>query len=154
MSSTIHLLLEQAEAERDAAQVRLLQADEAARQAHAQAEQLHAYRADYRRRAPALNGAGASIELVRCHHGFVQRLDQAIEQQRGQLATLELQAAAQRDTLLEREVRVASVKKLIARRLQEAQRQLARTEQRHTDEAAQRVTRGRGSGFGALSSRH
>lgn len=154
MSSAIHLLLEQAEAERDAAQARLLQAEDAARQARAQAEQLHAYREDYRRRAPALRGAGASIELVRCHHGFVQRLDQAIEQQRGQLAVLEQQAVAQREVLLEREVRVAAVKKLLARRTHEAQRLLARVDQRQTDEAALRVALARGSGFGAFSSRH
>ncbi|MBL8346815.1 MAG: flagellar export protein FliJ, partial [Rubrivivax sp.] len=128
-SSALRTLLEQAETERDAALARMLQADEAARQARAQAEQLRAYREDYRQRSPALNGRSASIELVRCHHGFMQRLDQAIEQQRGQLARLEQQATEQREGLMEREVRVASVKKLLERRVQEAQRHAARVEQ-------------------------
>jgi flagellar FliJ protein len=153
-SSALRTLLEQAETERDAALARMLQSDEAARQARAQAEQLHAYREDYRRRAPALNGRSASIELVRCHQGFMQRLDQAIEQQRGQLARLEQQAAEQREVLLEREVRVASVKKLLERRSQEAQRQAARVEQRQTDESALRGSFTRNSEMGALMRKH
>lgn len=142
MPSTLALLLEQAENERDAALARMLQADDAARQARAQADQLHAYREDYRRRAPALNGRSASIELVRCHQGFMQRLDQAIEQQRGQLAALEQQVAALRALLHEREVRVAAVGKLIERRTHEQQRLASRSEQRATDEAAQRLSHG------------
>lgn len=144
MSSSLPLLLEQAENERDAALARMLQADDVARQARSQAEQLHAYREDYRKRAPALNGRSASIELVRCHQGFTQRLDQAIEQQRGQLVALEQQLAALRALLMEREVRVAAVKKLIERGAQEAQRHLVRAEQRHTDEAALRLSFGQG----------
>jgi flagellar FliJ protein len=139
MSSPLHALLEQAETERDAALARLLQADEAVRRARAQSEQLHSYREDYRKRAPALNGRSATIELVRCHQGFMSRLDQAIEQQRGQLAQLEQQAAERRAALLEREVRVAAVKKLLQRRHDEAGRAAARAEQRSTDEAAARL---------------
>ena len=139
MNRALHTLLEQAEIERDAALARMLQADDAVRRSRAQAEQLHAYREDYRRRAPALNGRSASIELLRCHHGFMERLDQAVERQRQQLARLEQGAADLRALLLEREVRVAAVKKLIERRAHEAQRVQARSEQRHTDEAAQRV---------------
>lgn len=153
-NAALRTLLEQAETERDAALARMLGADEAARQARAQAEQLHAYREDYRRRAPALNGGSASIELVRCHHGFMQRLDQAIEQQRGQLLRLERQASEQREVLMEREVRVASVKKLIERRTQEAQRQAARVEQRQTDESAMRGSFTRHSEMGGLMRKH
>jgi flagellar FliJ protein len=147
-------LLEQAETERDAALARTRQADEAARQARAQAEQLHAYREDYRRRAPALNGKSASIELVRCHQGFMQRLDQALDQQRGQLARIEQQATLQREVLMEREVRVASVKKLMERRAQEAQRHATRVEQRQTDESALRGSFTRHSEMGALMRKH
>ncbi|MCW5637255.1 MAG: flagellar export protein FliJ [Rubrivivax sp.] len=153
MSTALPTLLEQAENERDAALARMLQSDDAVRQGRAQAEQLHAYREDYRKRAPALHGKAASIELVRCHQGFMQRLDQAIEQQRGQLAALERQAAALREVLLEREVRVAAVKKLIERRADEAGRRATRLDQRHADEVAQRLAM-QASGFGALTRRH
>jgi flagellar FliJ protein len=147
MSSTLHTLLEQAETERDAALARMQQADEAVRQSRAQSEQLWAYREDYRRRAPALNGKSATIELMRCHHGFMQRLDQAIDHQRGQLAGIEKQAVALRELLLEREMRVAAVKKLIERRAAEAMRVAARVDQRQTDEAAQRVSYGRADAY-------
>ena len=147
MTQALQMLLEQAELERDTALARLLQADDAARQARAQSEQLHAYREDYRRRAPALNGKSAHIELVRCHQGFMQRLDQAITQQRAQLEGLEQQAAALRAALLEREVRVAAVRKLIERRGQEQQRRSNRIEQRQNDEAAMRVSLSRQRGF-------
>jgi len=153
-SSALITLLEQAENERDAALSRLQQAEEATRQARAQADQLHAYREDYRRRAPALNGKAVSIELVRCHQGFMQRLDQAIEQQRGQLARLERQAVEQREVLLEREVRVASVKKLLDRRAEEAHRHAVRIEQRQADEIALRSALARSSEMGALMRKH
>ncbi len=139
MTQALHMLLEQSERERDTALARFAQHDEAARQARAQTEQLHAYREDYRRRAPALNGKSAHIELLRCHQGFMQRLDQAIAQQRAQQESAEQQAAAQREVLLERELRVAAVKKLIERRGHEEQRRTTRSEQRHSDEAAQRL---------------
>ena len=147
MTQALHTLLEQAELERDTALARMLQADEAARQARTQGEQLHAYREDYRRRAPALNGRSAHIELLRCHQGFMQRLDQAIAQQRAQQEGIEQQATALREALLEREVRVAAVKKLLERRGQEQQRQTARAEQRHNDEAAQRLALDRGGSW-------
>ena len=139
---SLQALLEQAEVERDAALARLLQAEEAVRQARQQADQLQAYREDYRRRAPALHGRSATIELLRCHQGFMQRLDQAIDQQRSQLLRLDEAALALRAMLLEREVRVAVVKKLLGRRHEAAQRVQARAEQRQTDEAAQRVAYG------------
>lgn len=140
---TLLALLEQAERERDAALMRVLQAEKAVRQARHQSDQLQAYREDYRHRAPALHGRSASIELMRCHQGFMQRLDQALEQQRSQLARLEEGALALRAVLPEREVRVATVKRLLGRRHEAHQRAQVRAEQRQTDEAAQRAAHGR-----------
>jgi flagellar FliJ protein len=148
MSAALHILLEQAEVERDAALARLLQADEASREAFLKAEQLQDYRNDYRRRAPALNGRGASIELLRCHQGFMQRLDQAIDQHRAHLHRLQQHAATLRQALMEREVRLAAVKKLIERRAQEQQRLHVRAEQRQSDEAAMRLLQARHKGHG------
>lgn len=154
LTPALAALLEQAELERDAALARLLQADAALAQARAQAEQLVGYREEVHRRAPALGGRGASIELVRCHQGFVQRLDQAIAQQREQLTRLEQGAAALREALLERETRVAAVKKLGERRWLEARRRELRAEQRHSDEAALRVVSPVTSDFGGLTRKH
>jgi flagellar FliJ protein len=149
MSATLQLLLEQAERGRDLALARLQRAEEALRLAHTQAEQLAAYREDYRQRAPALDGRGAHIELVRCHHGFMQRLDQAIEQQRATLRRQQEAAAAERGALLEHEMRVAAIDKLLRQRAVQATRRAARADQRHTDEAAQRVAAARPHAAGA-----
>ncbi|MBL8340725.1 MAG: flagellar export protein FliJ [Rubrivivax sp.] len=143
MSATLRLLLEQAERERDLATARLLQAEEALRTARLQADQLGAYRADYRRRAPALNGRGAHIELVRCHHGFMQRLDQALDQQHDTLRRHHEGATALREALLECEMRVAAIGRLLQQRAAQATRLAARQDQRHTDEAAQRLAAAR-----------
>lgn len=129
-------LLEQAELARDAARVRLLQATDSARRLHQQAEQLRAYRDDYRRRAPALGEQGASIELVRCHRDFMARLEQAIEQQRAQLEAAEHECEAARAELVERELRAAAVGKLIERRVAQRRQHAGRLEQRRHDEAA------------------
>lgn len=153
-TATLAALLEHAEAERDAARARAQQADDAVRRARAQAEQLHGYREDYRRRAPALNGRSASIELLRCHQGFTQRLDQALAQQLEQLSRVEQHALALREALLDSERRVAAVSKLVERRALELQHHQRRAEQRHSDEAALRLASLSASSFGALSRKH
>jgi flagellar FliJ protein len=153
MSDTLQLLLEQAERERDRALGRLRQAEQALQLSEAQAAQLADYREDYRRRAPALNGRVAHIELVRCHHGFMQRLDQAIEQQRATLQRQSQATAALREVLLECEMRVAGMRRLQQQRAAEAAQHATRQEQRHTDEAALRLAL-RPPGIGAAGGLH
>jgi flagellar FliJ protein len=137
--ASLQLLLERAEAERDAVQARLRRAAETLRRHSAQASQLLAYRAEYRGRAPATGERAAAIALVLCHRDFMQRLDQAIAQQQGLLEQAERDAALLRGALVAQETRVAAVRKLIERRTLEARRQASRTEQRRSDEAAQRA---------------
>lgn len=136
---TLQLLLERAEAERDAVRTRALRAAEAARRLATQAEQLLAYRDEYRRRAPAQGSKAVEIGLVRCHRDFMQRLEQALAQQRVQLEIAERDAAALHQALLAQETRVASVRKLIERRALDARREATRAEQRRSDEVAQRA---------------
>lgn len=139
-TETLQTLLERAEAERDAALGHAQRAAEQAQRLTAQAEQLRAYRDDYRRRAPATGTQAASIELIRVHRDFMLRLEHAIEQQRRQLESAQAVAGAAREALLAQELRVASVRKLLDRRLQALQRNANRIEQRGTDEAALRAT--------------
>lgn len=139
MSDTLQLLVEQSERERDTRLGRLRQAEQALQLAEAQATQLADYREDYRRRAPALNGRGAHIELVRCHHGFMQRLDQAIEQQRATLHHHRQNASAQREALLECEMRLAALRRLQQQRAGQAAHRAARQDQRQGDEVALRL---------------
>lgn len=143
MTQALHTLLEQAEAERDAVRARWLQAEAQARQAREQTTQLHAYRDDYRRRSPARAGRGISIELLRVASGFLQRLDQAIEQQTDRCLGAEAQAVRLRETLTACELRVASVRKLIERREADRRQREARREQQRMDEAAARLAASR-----------
>ena len=132
-------LLEQTEQERDAA-LRLQQRAQAEHLAAvAQSEQLVAYRREYEQRWGDRFASAGHIELVHSYHGFMTRLTQAVDHQQRVVdaasGTLERTGAA----LVEQEMRVASVRKLIERRVQEMQRQSERHEQRQLDELAARA---------------
>ena len=136
MSNSLQTLLDQAERQRDAALAASLAAEEAARRLRLQAEQLHAYRNDYHERRPTRAGRSSPIELLHCHRDFMQRLDQAMQQQEVQLQGAEVRVLQLRAALLAHETRVASVRKLIERRAQEGRLAAARLEQRRGDDAA------------------
>jgi flagellar FliJ protein len=144
MTQALHTLLEHAERLRDAALAALRQSEQAASRLHQQAEQLQAYRAEYDARSPGRGGRSAPIELLRCHLDFVQRLQQAQAQQRGQLQAAEARVARQREALLAAETRLASVRKLLERRNHDQRVAADRLEQHRSDEAAmQRAWRDR-----------
>lgn len=144
MTQALHTLLEHAERLRNEALALLLQAEEAARRLQQQALQLVAYREEYRLRQPGLGGRSTSIELLRSHHEFMQRLEQALTQQEGQMALSNNRLTARRAELLALETRVASVRKLLDRRSLEQRRRSDRQEQRISDDAAQHATRNPG----------
>jgi flagellar protein FliJ len=77
-------------------------------------------------------------EILQCYRNFMDRLDQAVQQQDQLVVQAAAAAAEARRTLQAREQRVAAVRKLIERRLAEQQAQVAQREQRHSDETAQR----------------
>jgi flagellar protein FliJ len=124
---------------RDTALLGLRDAEGTAGAANAQAQQLDAYRSEYVGRWSARFREPGSVALLQCYQGFMQRLEQAIAQQRAsvQLANARLEQA--RQTLSHNERRVASVEKLIERRAQQEQHRAARREQSHSDEIAMRV---------------
>jgi flagellar FliJ protein len=146
MSDSLATLLELAERQRDGARLAQMQAENASNRALAQLEQLIAYQADYRARAPGTAGLAAPIQLLRSHQGFMGRLDQALMQQREAVRNADLALHRGRQHLQQAELRVASVKKLIERRQAERFRVETRREQRHSDEAAMHQHR-RGGGF-------
>jgi flagellar FliJ protein len=136
MNNTLHLVLAHAERQRDEAMAAMLRADEAVRRLRTQADQLIAYRSDYRARGPASTGLATGIDALRRHADFMQRLEQAVTQQALSLEAAERTASHLRTELVAQEMRVASSRKLLARRSAEQQRAQARLEQRRTDEAA------------------
>lgn len=135
----LHLLLDKATAERDRLAADLRRAEEVALRARAQGEQLAAYRGEYVERWSAQFGRGGAIEIVHCYQSFMQRLDEAMQQQQRQVDQTQRSLAQLRQALVEAEVRVASVKKLAERRRAEQLREEQRRDQRRTDETSQQI---------------
>src|SRR5205814_9364293 len=110
--------------------------------AAAQADQLLVYRREYEQRWNNQFKTEGRIELVHCYRGFMERLTQAVEQQQRIAEHAATQVERTRQLLAEREMRVASVRKLIERRRQELRLTADRVEQKQTDEFGSRMSWG------------
>ena len=137
---SLRLLLAQAERQRDEALAEQLKLDAAWRAAAAQAEQLVLYRREYEQRWSAEFCHEGKIELVRCYQGFVHRLSQAVAQQQRVAAHAAVQVERAEGIVRGAELRTASLKKLIERRLRESEANDARNEQKDSDDRAVRAS--------------
>lgn len=135
----LNTLLEQTTVARDAALGAHRSALAAVSAAQAQAAQLAEYRHEYAQRFGTQFQRAGAIELLQCYQGFMVRLDQAVSQQQRLLAQAIERGEAAKALLLGAELRVASVRKLIERRVAEAVRTQDRNEQKATDELASRA---------------
>jgi flagellar FliJ protein len=138
MTQALQTLLEHAERQRDSALATLLRAEDAVRRLQQQARQLTTYRDEYRARSPALGGRSAPIDVLRSHSIFMQRLEQALAQHMSQCDAAQARSEALKRELVVHETRVASVRKLLERRGEQARRVAERQDQRRNDEAGQR----------------
>jgi flagellar FliJ protein len=136
---SLQLLMQREQLQCDQAQSALRHADEAARRAREQCEQLLAYRGEYQARWSAQFHQGGTMDILLCYRSFMQRLDQAVAMQTRQATLAETQRAQARQLLMESERRVASVRKLLERRLAELAHAGRQREQKQTDEQAQRM---------------
>lgn len=132
-------LLSHAEGERDEALAHRQRMREALDAARAQATQLLAYRADYEQRWRERFAQPGQVQLLQSYHGFVTRLTQAIEHQGRVAEQAERKLERADETLQQQELRVASVLKLIERRVGEIELRSERNEQRQLDEIASRA---------------
>lgn len=132
-------LLSHAERERDEALAHRQRMREALEAARTQAEQLVAYRRDYEQRWAERFAQAGQVQLLHSYHGFVTRLTQAIEHQDRVVAQSERQLERATETLQQQELRVASVLKLIERRVAEIEKTREQREQRSLDELASRA---------------
>jgi flagellar FliJ protein len=148
--ASLATLLELHCADRDAALGAHRQALAALQAAERQAGQLDGYRRDYMQRYGAQPRQAGAIVVAQCYHGFMARLDDAVAQQGHALQRAIAQAEQAKQTLLAAEMRVASVRKLIERRVAEGQRVQARSEQKASDEFASRAAWQRLAGSGAF----
>lgn len=135
------MLLEQLERERDQALSTEQQAQQALGAAHAQGEKLDQYRREYEARWRLQTRQGQSMEVVQYYQNFMQQLQRAVKFQQERIAGAKKHADKARTALLAVQVRVASVRKLIDRRQQEAVHAAQRLEQKVTDEQAARSAR-------------
>ncbi len=139
-------LLAQTERERDMALANHLRAQTAHSAAVAQAEQLLLYRREYEQRWHKQFASVCKIELVRCYQGFVERLTQAVEHQARTAEQTATQAERTGTELLAVEMRCASVRRLIEKRVRDVRADAERRDQKQTDEQASRAAWGRNAG--------
>jgi flagellar FliJ protein len=132
-------LLAQAQAERDAALAQHQQAQAMHRAAQTQAHQLSDYRSDYEQRWSSRFTVEGSAELLLCYQGFANRLTQAVDHQGRMIDQTASALEHSRMELARQELRVASVSKLIERRVAELQRAGERREQKQLDEWSSRA---------------
>jgi flagellar FliJ protein len=136
---TLHALLLREREQRNRALAAHRQAGDVAQRARDQAEQLRAYREQYRARWATQFSQGGTMPIVHCYRSFMQRLDQAVAQQAQAAERCAAALALAHGELLRCERQLSSVRKLIERRGAEAQRGHQRREQKHNDEQAQRA---------------
>ncbi|MHA7599153.1 flagellar export protein FliJ [Alicycliphilus sp. T452] len=136
---------ELAERQRDAARQALRDVQDARQAAQAQLDQLTGYAGETLGRWGMKAGAAVQPEVMRHHYQFMGRLDDAIAQQTGTVATQDARVEQARQALLAAELRLASLRKVLERRRAEMALLQQRREQKQTDErAALRAARAQG----------
>jgi flagellar FliJ protein len=134
-------LLEHTERQRDAVLAQVQRAMQAVGSAVRQAEQLHEYRGQYDQRWQTQFRAQGAAEIVQCYQSFNERLSFAITQQEQAVEAARAQLDRLRALLQQQEIKVASIRKLIERRLAEQSLAASQRDQKQTDEMAARSAR-------------
>lgn len=132
----LELAIEQASQQRDAQARRHAQAQKTLQFAQGQLQQLQSYANDTDARWIGGQAVNLSVELIRHHYQFMDRLQHASAQQQGVVANLERQLASAHQLLLQAEYRLAGFKQVLQGRRAERHLLQQRREQRATDEFA------------------
>lgn len=132
----VDVALELAEQRRDVAGRALAHAVHACQAAREQLAQLDAYAAETRNRWALGARAWATPELMRHYQSFMDRLQQAVDLQQAAVTQHETARAAAQADLLQLEIRIASLTKLMDRRRNERREQAGVLAQKHADEFA------------------
>jgi flagellar protein FliJ len=135
----LQALLAQTERERDIVQIDRQRAAAQHAQAVQQHEQLLDYRREYEQRWGSQLRSAATLDVLQCYQGFMARLGTAVEHQQRIVSEAAARSDREQVRLQEHELRVASVRKLIERRVAEIGRTVERREQKQADEFAARV---------------
>lgn len=117
-----------------------------------QLHQLETYAKETEDRWMVQAQACAVPELMRHHYQFMERLEQAIQMQRGMLADEARRVDGVKKQLADAEIRLATLKQICRRKQQEVDRAQSRREQKQTDEfAAQRFGKSMDQQFGEVT---
>lgn len=133
------LLLEHAQEQRDQALAGRQQADAQLLQGRQQKSQLDDYQRDCETRWRNEFRQGVAVPLLQCYHGFVERLDGAVQMQQQQVLRLQRDCESAAAALMAAELKLASVRKLLERRQKALAHQAERAEQKQMDEMAARA---------------
>lgn len=128
--------VELAERRRDAARQTLASVQGARQAAQAQLDQLTGYAAETQQRWGPKAGAAVQPEVMHHHYQFLGRLDHAIGLQTQTLSGQDQRVAQARQALLQAELRLTSLRKVLERRRADLAQQQQRREQKQTDERA------------------
>lgn len=140
----LELAIEQATRQRDDQARRHAQAQRALDYGQGQLNQLQNYSNDTDARWIGGQSVDLSVELLKHHYQFMDRLQNAVHLQHGVITNLERQRTAAHQMLLQAEYRLAGFKQVLKSRRAAQDVVQQRREQRATDEfAAMRHARGR-----------
>lgn len=134
---TLHKVVDIAERRRDDARAALAQQQRELQIAHEQLQQLQTYAQEaHQRWAARSSSIGVDAQQLFHQRQFMDKIDHAIEFQRGVIANREalIERAEQQVVSAERDV--AGLRKYTERKLLAVQQQAARQEQKATDEMA------------------
>lgn len=125
-----------AERQRDGARQALQNVLQARVAAQNQMEQLQGYAQETQQRWGMQTGAAVQTEVMAHFYAFMAKLEHAIEVQRGVIQGQEQRVEQAQQALVQAELRLTSLRKLLQRRRQEWAQQQQRREQKQTDESA------------------
>ena len=147
--NALMVAIELATRKRDEARQLLRQRQQSLAAAQEQMQQLQSYQAEMQQRWGAHEGAQLKPEVMYHHHQFMQRLQHAIELQTKVLRDQELRLQAAQQALMNTELRLTSLQKVVQMRRKDMALAQQRREQKQTDERAALQFIGRTFGMGA-----
>ena len=135
-SNALSVAVEMALRQRDDARRSLQDARSASQAAQAQLDQLEGYARETQNRWGMRPNAAVQPEVMYHHYQFMDRLGHAAGLQTGVVGQHAERVGAAERSLLEAELRLASLKKLVEKRQRDALQAQMRREQKQTDERA------------------
>ena len=142
-TDALHLLLDRERSLRDERQQALQAHQDRERLTRHQWEQLLNYRDGYVQHWQAQFQRGSTPQVMQVYRQFEERLNAALAQQAHTLRHVEGLVAQARAQLLAQELKVATIEKLMDRRLEKSAERARLLEQRQNDDWAQRAHRSR-----------